>query len=109
MVNDRKRIKIEFMKKDDNEKIIKQQSKPTFNRVHKSFTTYVSYAFKQNEVLMYKPICVGFAVLDLRNLCMRHYEFQPYFGEKNIQLPHIDCHVWIALYSTLELKILLTI
>ena len=31
----RNRCKIEFIRKDDNEKIIKQQSKLTFNGIHK--------------------------------------------------------------------------
>ena len=35
MENVRDRVKIEFIKKDDNEKIVKQQSKLTFNGIHK--------------------------------------------------------------------------
>ena len=49
--------KIEFIRKDDNEKIIKQQSQNlTFNGIHKSYENYDSYTFKQNEILMDKPI-----------------------------------------------------
>ena len=33
----RNRIKVEFIKKDDIDKIIKQQSKLTFNGIHKSY------------------------------------------------------------------------
>ena len=54
--NERNGRKIEFIKKDDNEKPIKQQSNSTFNRILKSFTNYVSFTFKQIEVSMYKPI-----------------------------------------------------
>ena len=68
MENDTNRIKIEFNKRDDNEKSIKQQSKPTFIEIHKSFTKYVSYTFKENEVFKYKPIYPEFAVLEMRNL-----------------------------------------
>ena len=50
MENVRNRMKKEFIKKDDTEKIIKQQSKLTFNRIHKSYTTSDSYTFKENEV-----------------------------------------------------------
>ena len=70
MENDTNRIKIEFIKRDDNEKSIKQQSQPTFIEIHKSFTKYVSYTFKQNEVFKYKPFYLGFGVLKLRKLFM---------------------------------------
>ena len=32
------RIKVEYIKKDDNEKIVEQQSKLTFGGIHKFFT-----------------------------------------------------------------------
>ena len=52
MENLRNRITVEFIKKDDTDKIIKQQSKLTFNGIHKSYEVYDRYTFKQNEVLM---------------------------------------------------------
>ena len=63
MENVRNRTKVEFIKKDDTDKIIKQQSKLTFNGIQKSYENYDSYTFKQNEVLMDKPIYLGFNVL----------------------------------------------
>ena len=68
MQNFRNRIKVELIKKDDNDKIIKQQSKITINGIHGPYTNYDSYTFKQNEVLMDKPSCLGFAVLELSKL-----------------------------------------
>ena len=56
MENVRNRLKIKFNKKDDYREIIKQQSKLTFNGILKSYEDYDSYTFKQNEVLMGKPI-----------------------------------------------------
>ena len=56
MENFRNRIKVEFIKKDDTNKIAKQQSKLTFSGIHKSYENYDNYTFKQNEVLMDKPI-----------------------------------------------------
>ena len=64
--NIRNRLKIEIIKKCENDKIIKQQSKLTFNGIHKSYTSYITYTFKQNEVLMDKPIYVSFAILELK-------------------------------------------
>ena len=52
------------------EKVIKQQSILTFNGIHKSDTNYSSYTFKQNEVVMDKPVYVGFALLELSKLHM---------------------------------------
>ena len=70
MENVRNRCKIEFIKEDDIDEIIKQQSKLTFNGIHKSYTTYDSYTFKQNEIIMDKPIYLGFPVLELSKLHM---------------------------------------
>ena len=39
---------------------MKQQSKIIFNGIHKSYENFDSYTFKQNEVLMDKPIFLGF-------------------------------------------------
>ena len=70
MENVRNRLKIEFVKKDDYREIIKQQSKLTFNGIHKSYENCDSFTFKQNEVLMDKPIYLGFTVLELSKFLM---------------------------------------
>ena len=93
MENVRYRLKIEFFKKDDIEKIIKQHSKLTFNAIHKSYENCIGYTFKQNEVLMDKPICLGFSVLELSKLLMyeTYYDkLQPYFGKNNLLLQYMD-------------------
>ena len=103
MENVRNRCKIEFIKKDDNEKIIKQQSKLTFNGIHKSYENYDSYTFKQNEILMDKPLYLGFSVLELSKLHMysTYYDIlQPYFGIENIQLHYIDTDSFVLSLNT---------
>ena len=70
MENVRNRIKVEFIRKEDTDKIIKQQSKLTFNGFHKSYENYDSYTFRQNEVRMDTPIYIGFSVLELSKLLM---------------------------------------
>ena len=60
-------IKVEFIRKDDTDKIIKQQSKSTFDGIHKLYENYDSFTFQQNEVLKDKPIYLDFSVLELGN------------------------------------------
>ena len=69
------RLKIEFIGSCENDKIVKQQSKLTISGVHKSYTNYKHYTFKQNEVLMAKLIYIGFAVLELSRLRMHESNF----------------------------------
>ena len=52
----RNRSNIEFIENCEKDKIVKQQSKLTSDGIHKSYTNYSSYTFKQNEVVMDKPI-----------------------------------------------------
>ena len=73
------RLKIEFTKNCENDKIIKQQSKLTFDVIHKSYTSYDSYTLKQNEMLMDKPIYVRFPILELSKLHM----YQSYYDKYN--------------------------
>ena len=103
MENVRNRLKIKFIKKDDYREIIKQQSKLTFNGVHKSYENCDSYTFKQNEVLMDKPIYLGFSVLELSKLLMyeTYYDkLQPYFGQEIIKLHYMDCDSFVLSIET---------
>ena len=91
MENVRNRIRVEFFRKDGTDKNFKQQSKLTFNGNHKSYESYDSYTFKQNEVLVDKPIYLGFNVLELNKLLLyeTYYDkLQQYFwtGEFEIKL-----------------------
>ena len=93
MENVRNRIKVKFIKKDDIDKNLKQQSKLTFDGIHKSYENCDSYTFKQNEVLMEKPIYLRFTVLELSKLLMyeTYYDkLQPYFIQEIIQLYYMD-------------------
>ena len=90
--NVRNRSRLEIIKKEDLKNNIKQQSKLTFNDIHKSYENCDSNSFKRNQVVMDKAIYVGFAILDLCKLHMyeTYYDtLQPYFGQENLQL-HID-------------------
>ena len=89
----RNRLELELFKKDNVKKIINQQSKLTFDGIHKSYENCDSYTFKQNQVVMDKAIYVGFAILELSKLHMyeTYYDtIQLYFGKENLQLQYID-------------------
>ena len=97
------RLKINVIKKDDYREIIKQQSKLTFNGIHKSYENCDSYTFKQNEVLMEKPIYLGFSVLEWSKFLMyeTYYDkLQPYFGQENIKLHYMDCDSFVLSIET---------
>ena len=106
MENVRNRLKIKFIKKDNHRKIIEYQSKLTFNGIHKSYENCDSYTIKQNEVLMDKPIYLGFCVLELSKLLMyeTYYDIlQPYFGQENIQLHYMDTDSFILSVNTKDI------
>ena len=62
MKNVQNRCKIENLKKDETDNFIKQQSKLTFNGIHKSYENCDSYTFNQIEVPTDKPNYLGFSV-----------------------------------------------
>ena len=91
--NVRNRLGLELIKKGDIKKIIKHQSKLTFNGIQKSYENYDSYTFKKNEVVVDKARYVGFAILELSKLHMyeTYYDTsQPFFGQEILQLHYID-------------------
>ena len=104
MENVRNRLRLEFFEKDVYRVILKQQSKLTFNGIHKSYENCDSYLFKKNEVLMEKPTYLGFPVLELSKLHMyeeTYYDkLQPNFGRENIQLHYIDTDAFILSVNT---------
>ena len=98
MENVRNRCKIEFIKRDDYDKILKQQRQLAFNGLHKNFDNCDSYLVKEREIVMDKPIYLGFAILELSKLHMyeTYYDtLQPYFGQENLQLHYMDCDSFI--------------
>ena len=100
--NVRNRLNLELIKKDNIKKIIKQQSKLTFNGIQKSYENYDTYTFKKNGIVMDKAIYVGFAILELSKLHMyeTYYDtLQPYFGQENLQLHYIDTDGMIFEYE----------
>ena len=106
MENVRNRLKIKFIEKDDYREIIKHQSKLTFKGIHKSYENCDSYTHKQNEVLMDKPIYLGFSVLELSKLLMyeTYYDIlQPYFGQENIQLHYMDTDSFVLSVNTKDI------
>ena len=94
MENVRNRCKIEIIKRDDYNKILRWQRNLTFNGIFKSFSSFDSYLEKEHEILKDKPIYLGFAILELSELHMyeTYYDtLQPYFSQEKLQLHFMDC------------------
>ena len=75
----------------------------TFIGIHKSYENYDSYTFQQNDVLMDKPIYLGFSVLDLSKLliCETYFDkLQPLFGLENLKLHYMDCDSFLKSIDT---------
>ena len=58
--------KTDFIEKDDNEKIIKQQSILIFNAIRISYTSYESYKLKEIENVSDKPNYTDFDFLEMK-------------------------------------------
>ena len=89
MENVTNRGKIEIIKRDDYNKILRWQRKLSFNGICKSFSNCDSYLEKEHEMLMDKLIYLGFAILELSKLHMyeTYYDtLQPYFRQENISI-----------------------
>ena len=56
MENVRNCLKIEFVEKNNDREIIKQQSKLNFNGIHESSENCDSYTFRENEIKIDEPI-----------------------------------------------------
>ena len=68
MENVRNRRKIIIIKRNEIDEIRRQQSKLTFDGIHKSYEDCDSFLFKENEVSLDKPTYLGFAILELSEL-----------------------------------------
>ena len=87
---------MEYIKNYEYKEIIKEQSKLTFNGIHKSYDN--CDLFEKNEVLLDEPIYLGFVILELSELHMyeTYYDkLQPFFGQKNLQLHYIDTNAFV--------------
>ena len=93
-------------KKDEEEKMVKWQSKLTFNGIHECYEKYDSFTFKQNEVLMDKPIYLGFSVLELSKVLVyeTYYDkFHYYFADENIRYHYGDTDAMVLSIETKDI------
>ena len=91
--NVRNGVNLGCIKKDDEKKILEQQSKLTFYSIDKSYTNHDRYTFKQNEDSMDKSFYLGFSILEISKLLIyeSYYDrLQPYLGEEKLNLHYMD-------------------
>ena len=78
----------------------------TFSGIHNSYTVYDSYIFKEIEVLIDKPIFLGFTILELSKLLLYetyYVELQPYFEQEIIQLHYMDTDSFVLSVNTKDI------
>ena len=78
----------------------------TFSGIHKSYTNYDSYTFKQIEVLMNKPIHLGFTISELSKLIKyeTYYDkLQPFFKHEKKKLQYMDTDSFVLKVNTKDI------
>ena len=78
----------------------------TLSGIHKCYTNYDSYTFKQKEVLMDKPIYLGSILLELSKIIMYETYFdnlQAYFKQENIQLHYMYTDGFVLSVNTKDI------
>ena len=98
---------MKFIKREDTDKIIKQQSKFAFICIQKSYEGCDSYTFKQNEILMDKTMYLAFTVKDMGELLKYETSYdklQPCFGQENIHLQYLDTDSFVLIKNTKDIS-----
>ena len=106
MENIRNRINVKFIQKCKTNKLIKAQTKLSFDGIHHVYENYVSYMLKNQILKMEKPIYLGFSILELSNLLMyeTYYDkLQQYYGIVKIMLSYMDIDSFILKLKTNDL------
>ena len=78
----------------------------TFKGIQESYEKYDSYTFNESEVLMDKPIYLGFFVLELSKFLMYETDYdilQPYFGQESTRLHYVDTDAFVLSIDTKDI------
>ena len=78
----------------------------TFNGIQRSYENTIAMYFKKNEVVLDRPIDLGFSVLELSKLQLyeTYYDIlQPHFGQENLQLHYIDMNAFLLNVNTKDI------
>ena len=62
------RLGLDFFKKYEYEKLVKQQSQLSFDGIHKSYENEININSIRKKIFLYIPIYSGFVVLELSKL-----------------------------------------
>ena len=96
-------LRLEFIKKYEDMKIVSQQTKLTFAGINKSYENCDSHLLRKNESKIEKPISLAFAVLEISKLHMHetYYEkLQQSFRQESIQLQYVDTAAYVLSVNT---------
>ena len=103
--NIRKRLNLDLIEKSDTHRILNRQSKLSFDDKLAEYEKFNLYSFNKETIKLTKPIYIGFCVLELSKLLMYEWfydKMQPYFGEHNLELHHLDTDSFIFSFKPVK-------
>ena len=103
--NIRKRLNLDLIEKSETHRIINPQSKFSFDDKIAEYEKFNLYSLNKKSIKYTKTIHVGFCVLELSRLLMYEWyydEMQPYFGEDNLELHHLDTDSFIFSFKPIK-------
>ena len=98
----RNRIKLQFVKNTNEEKVLRYQSRFNFDGIHKSYLDYDSFTFEKNVIKMAKPTYLGFVVLERSKFLLNdtyYGKLQKYFGQDGIPLHYQNTDSMVSRYA----------
>ena len=96
------RVNLDFISHIDTQKILKRQSKLSFDGIVDCYDTFNIYKFKKSRIKFNKPIYLGYSILELSKLLMYQFyyeKFQP-FWKDNLNLHYIDTDSFVLSIKT---------
>ena len=103
--NIKKRLNLDLIEKSDTHRILKRQSKLSFDDRIAEYEKFILYSFNKESIKFTKPIYVGFSVLELSKVLMYEWYYdkmQPYLGEDNLEIQYLGTDSFIFSFKPIK-------